>query len=104
MALEFGTVPERGTLALSRYGDFVTEIVSDDGPWPVEATLEFRFYPEGQSVVTWAATIADDTAAWNVDKAQVASLLDSKVAVYRLFYVSGSYDLEFSRGAIKDVT
>lgn len=104
MALEFGTVPERGTMAVSRYGDFVTEIVSDDGPWPVGATLEFRFYPEGSSVITWAGTILDDTATWNVDKAQVVALLETGVSVFRLFYISGTYDLEFSRGQIKDVS
>lgn len=104
MALEFGNIPERGTLALSRYGDFVTEIISDDGAWPDEAELEFRFYPEGSSVVTWAATVDGDTALWNVDKAQVASVLDTGVGVYRLFYISGSYDLELSKGQIKNVT
>lgn len=103
--LEFGLVPEIGVVALTRYGDFVTEIKTEDGvPWPDEARWEFRFLPDGSDWVIWPATISGDTASFAVDKADVASLLASKPDMYRLFYVESDFDLEYSNGHVKEVS
>jgi hypothetical protein len=104
-ALTFGFEPEPGTLKLSRYGDFVSEIISNEGNWPAGAQFEFRFLPDNSTTwIIWPATVDGGTAAWVVDKVDVATMLDSGASEYRLFYVEGTYDLEWSKGPIRDVT
>jgi hypothetical protein len=101
-AVTFGVAPTFGNLNLTRYGDFITEIDTVDGSdWP--GRWEFRFLPDNSSIwIDWVATISGGTASWNVDKDDVAAVLDSGVTVYRLFYVDGDYDLEWARGPIRE--
>lgn len=103
--LSFGSKPRPGTLYLSRYGNFVTELISSTGSWPDYAALEFRFIPSNSFVWTsWPATIDGAIASWNVDKDDVATVLSLGSASYRLFYTEGIYDLEWSKGSIVDVS
>jgi hypothetical protein len=90
---------------LSRYGDFVNEIISNTGAWPDTAELEYQFEAVNSSTVTtWPATITGALATWNVDKADVATLLASGVTEYRLIYTENDYDLDWFRGQIEDVS
>ena len=103
--LVFGFVPEKGILYLSRYSDFVSEIISDTGTWPDRSVLEFRFLPANSATWTsWPATIVDAIASWTVDKADVATLLDAGITQYRLFYTQDDYDLEWSQGPVRNVS
>jgi hypothetical protein len=103
--LRFGFVPTPGTLNLSRYSDFVTELISNTGSWPGGTGIEFHFMAANSSTSTvWAATISGPTATWDVLAADVATLLSSGVSQYRLFYIQGSNTLEWSSGPIVDVS
>lgn len=103
--VSFGFVPIAGSMNLSRYGDFVAEIVSDTGTWPTDAAVEFRFQPANVSTPTvWEGVIDGAIATWNVDKVEVAALLDSGVTEYLLLYAQDDYDLEWSKGPVKDVS
>lgn len=103
--LTFGTTPRPGILYLSRYGDFITELISSTGSWPDYAALDFRFMPSNSSTWTsWPATIDGAIASWNVDKDDVAAVLSLGAGSYRLFYTEGTYDLEWSKGSIVDVS
>jgi hypothetical protein len=103
--VSFGFVPVQGTMYLSRYGDFVAEIVSDTGVWPDNAEVEFRFQPANTTTFTvWTGTVSGALATWNVDKVQVAALLDAGATEYLLMYTQDTYDLEWSKGPVKDVS
>lgn len=108
-----GDGPDRLTVRLSRFGDFVAALIYDDGDpatpnaWPAGAVVELRFYATDTTLTaaaTWSATITGDRAEWNVDKAVVASaVLDPGNTTVRLFYIIGATELEWAKGAVKDV-
>lgn len=103
--LTFGFIPEPGTMFLSQYSDFVSEIVSETGSWPDNASIEFRYLPNNITTWTvWPATITGATASWDVDAATVAALLASGVTQYRLFYTVGATELEWSKGPVVNVS
>lgn len=103
--LSFGTSPIPGVIKLSRYSDFVTEMISNTGSWPDTAQIEFRFLAANTNTwVTWPATISGPIATWNVDKDDVAAMLNTGATRYWLFYLEGDYDLEWSKGPIEEVT
>ena len=103
--LTFGFTPTPGVLVLSRYSDFVTELISNTGSWPVGTGLEFHFTPANTAAtVVWAATVSGATATWDVPATSVAALLDGGTTTYRLFYLQGSNTLEWSSGPIQDAS
>lgn len=103
--LSFGFTPTPGVLNLSRYSDFLTELISDSGSWPDNTGIEFHFMPDNSgAVMIWPAVITGPTASWDVPAATVATLLAAGVSQYRLFYLEGSNTLEWSSGPIVDVS
>lgn len=103
--ISFGFIPISGSMNLSRYGDFVAQIISNTGSWPDDSTVEFRFQPANVTTFTvWEGTIDGAIASWSVDKVEVAALLDSGVSEFLLIYAKDDYDLEWSKGPVKDVS
>jgi hypothetical protein len=112
VAITLGDGPDRLTVRLSRFGDFVAALIYDDGDpltvnaWPVGVDIELRFYATDTTTTaaaTWTATITGDRAEWAVDKADVAAdVLDDANTVVRLFYLDGATDLEWAKGSVKD--
>lgn len=112
MSLVLGDGPDRLTVKLSRFGDFVAALIYDDqdpatpNEWPAGAVIELRFYATPTTLTaaaTWPATITTDRAEWNVDKTLVASaVLDPGNTDVRLFYIAG-VELEWALGSVKDV-
>lgn len=99
--LAFGFVPIPGTMFLNQYSDFVTEIISDAGSWPDGCSIEFRFQPSNTTTwTTWPATITGATASWDVLPADVATLVATQPNTYRLFYILGDSELEWSYGQV----
>lgn len=113
MSIALGDGPDRLTVRLSRFGDFVAALIYDDNDpntvnaWPAGATIDLRFYATETATTpaaTWAATITGDRAEWNVDKAVVESgVLGPGNETARLFYTVGATELLWARGAAKDV-
>jgi hypothetical protein len=103
--VSFGFVPVKGVLYLSRYSDFVNELISSTGAWPDGAVIDFRFLPANSTTwIIWPATITGPTATWDVDKVDVATVLAAGASQYLLFYTQGTADLEWSKGPIVDVS
>lgn len=114
MSITLGFSPERLTVKLSRFGDFVAALIYDDGDpltvneWPVGVSIELRFYSTADSevaAVTWPATIVDDRADWHIDNADIdTDILDPSNVTARLFYDDGAgTELEWAIGVVKDV-
>lgn len=113
MSITLGDGPDRLTVRLSRFGDFVAALIYDDNDpatpnvWPAGAVIELRFYATDTApapAATWAATITGDRAEWNIDKAVVASaVLDPGNETVRLFYTDGPTELLWAKGGVKDV-
>lgn len=114
MSISLGDSPDRLTVKLSRFGDFVAALIYDDGDplttneWPAGIDIELRFYATATSTTaaaTWAASITDDRAEWDKDKADVAAdVLDDANLTARLFYIDGATDLLWASGTVKEVT
>lgn len=113
MAVTLGFQPERLTVKLSRFSDFVAALVYDDGDpmtvneWPAGTVIELRFYATTSSTTaaaSWSASITGDRAEWNVDLTDVATeVLDPGNDVARLFYDDGAGTvLEWALGSVKD--
>lgn len=112
MSIVLGDGPDRLTVKLSRFGDFVAALVYDDNDpmtvneWPSGVDIELRFYATETTTTaaaTWPASITDDRAEWLVDKADVAAdVLDDNNLTVRLFYIDGTTDLEWAKGSVKD--
>lgn len=113
MSITLGDGPDRLTVRLSRFGDFVAALIYDDNDpntvnaWPAGAVVDLRFYATDTALTpatTWTATITGDRAEWNIDKAIVASaVLDPGNETARLFYTVGLTELMWAKGAVKDV-
>lgn len=114
MSVVLGFQPERLTVKLSRFGDFVAALIYDDGnpltvnEWPAGAVITLRFYASATGTtpaVEWPATIVDDRADWHVDNLVVTSaVLDPDYDTVRLFYDDGAgTELEWAIGVTKDL-
>ena len=108
MTINFGVVPERVSFTLSSDADFFQACRTADGSdFPVAAVLEIRWVNRAGTVLdTWAATITDDTAQFNEDKALVAALLDDDPVQGRLFYQDGGSgpELLVAEGTVRDIS
>lgn len=104
--ITLGTDPERMTVHLSRDSDFDAVLESYTGSTPTD-------YPAGTAVTlevdtsagvtTWTATVAGNTATFNVDEAAVNTLLDTagpKEA--RLFYENGTDRSLWAFGPVRE--
>lgn len=114
MAIVLGFQPEKLTVRLTRFGDYVAALIYDDGDpltvnaWPVGTVIQLRFYPTETTTMagaTWPATIVADRAEWHIDNAVVASaVLNPGNDFARLFYDDGAgTELEWALGSVKDV-
>ncbi|HEY9415055.1 MAG TPA: hypothetical protein VIQ30_09880 [Pseudonocardia sp.] len=112
MSIDLGFSPDRLSVKLSRFGDFTSALIFDDGnpatpnEWPDGTVIELRFYSSETSTVvgaSWPATIVDDRASWHVLKAVTGALLDSGNTRARLFYALDGTELEWAIGSTKDV-
>jgi hypothetical protein len=111
VSIVLGFQPERLTVKLSRFSDFVSALEYDDGDpdtpneWPPDAVLALRFYATETSTTVeaeWPATFAGALASWHQPKAQCAALLDDGHDQARLFYSRGGVELEWAVGPTKD--
>lgn len=113
MSITLGDGPDRLTVRLSRFGDFVAALIYDDNDpatanaWPAGIVIELRFYTTDTTTTpaaTWAATITADRAEWDKDKALIVSdVLDPGALTVRLFYIDGATDLVWASGSVKEV-
>lgn len=114
MSITLGNGPDRLTVKMSRFGDFVAALIYDDNDplttntWPAGVVIELRFYATDTATTaaaTWPATITGDRADWLIDKAVTAAdVLDDSNLTVRLFYIDGTTELEWYKGAVKDTS
>lgn len=101
-----GTTPITITVTLPLDADFVCELVAEQD-WPDDAGIELRFHtdPTLAPTATWPATVAANSASWDVPAAQVQEdVLDAGATTVRLHYIEpdGS-DLLWGRGRVRTV-
>jgi hypothetical protein len=84
VTISLGFKPVPIEVRLARDSDFVTALVADSD-WPDGTVIELVF-PHDGSTTTWPATVAADTARWDVPRAQVAALLAANARKARLHY------------------
>ena len=108
MTLEFGTVPKRASFTLSSDADFYTQVATSDASnLPGTAVFTIKFYNSADAVVgSYVATVATDTATWQVDKADVATLLAATPTQGRIYYEDGAGgpELLLVQGVVNDVS
>lgn len=98
MTFTLGAIPKQMEVELSSGADFIQTMHTETGdPWPVGTAVELRF----SDGTTWAATITTNQIAWNVDKADVATLIATHAKNAQLFYVNGTVDLLWASGRVK---
>jgi len=102
--IALGWKPPRLIVNLNRDGDFVAELVSDTGDFPVDTEIELRFNRVGGLPIVWPATIVGDSARWEVDKVDVAAVLDADPLSAKLHYGVGTLDIVWYRGDDNDLT
>jgi hypothetical protein len=101
MALQLGLTPDDLTVTLARDADFIASLVSIDQNTGVEvdylAGTEIYLILNGTE--RWDATVAGNSADWNIDKALVNALINSggqRNAV--LYYVNGTTEQMWAKG------
>jgi hypothetical protein len=95
MAIDLLADVEAMTINLTRNTDFIRRIetVSPE-VFPVGCVVELRWYQSNGSLIdTWAATVTSTQADWNVDKADVDTLIALVPDKAKLFYIDGTVDL-----------
>lgn len=111
MSIVLGFKPDRLTVKLSRFGDFVGGLEYDDGDpdtpneWPLDAVITLRFYATETSTTAeaeWPATFDGALASWYRPKSESAALLDGGHDKARLFYSRGGVELEWAVGGTQD--
>lgn len=107
MSFTLGFQPERLTVKLPRFGDFVAALVAptDDG-WPLGTEIELRFYAnddDEDADVTWPVTIVGQRAEWHVNEAAVHAVRAAGLETARIFYSSPDTELEWAVGVTRDV-
>lgn len=97
--LTLGATPKALMVNLVTDADFVQQLTrSGTSPWPTGAELRLEFTHRDATTTTWSATLANQTAVWNVDKAEVNVVIAKGVRVARLRYVQGALDLVWATG------
>lgn len=109
--MEIGTKPERCPVNLARGGDFnaVLEATGDeDAPvdYPAGTTIRLDILDKvGGLLDSWDATVAGSSATFDVDKADVDAVLDTKPfdgKTGRLYYINGADDVLWAVGPVKE--
>jgi len=111
MSFTLGFQPERLTVKLPRFGDFVSALIHPDADgWPVDTQIELRFYANDSTrtpAATWPATIVGQRAEWHITEAEIAAVRDvdgdDDEAAARLFYKVPGTELEWATGSTRDV-
>lgn len=98
MAITLGQAQLPFTVLLAEGADFVATITYDDGDYPGGLSVDLKFDDPDDTV--WPATIVGDTLTWDVDKAEVATLIsgDPKRAI--VTWTDGALDLIWMRGRV----
>jgi hypothetical protein len=100
--LTLGAVPKALLVNLVKDADFVQQFTRSDGsPWPAGAQLRLELTHPDATATTWEATLTDQTAVWNVDKAEVNDVILKRVRVARLRYIQDSLDLTWAQGDVE---
>lgn len=94
--LKLGVMPLDLTVSLALNADFITTLRNTSGDWPIGVSCELRF--DDPDTTVWAATVVDDEIRFNVDKAQVNTLIAAQPNKARLFYVDALADLLWADG------
>ena len=100
-----GTTPITITVTLPLDADFVCELVAEQD-WPADTGIELRFHtdPNTAAAATWPATVAANSASWDVPAADVQAVLDAGATTVRLHYVEADgSDLLWGRGRVRTV-
>lgn len=106
MLITFGIVPHDLAVRLSPDADFAQAVISKGGPWPVDGSMELRFFPRsasptGPPTAVWTATVDGDRAEWHEDKLDVREVLDAGATQVRLLHVSADGDeLLWAKGKV----
>lgn len=93
--VRLGAVPQQFALALTEDADFVCTLLSQDGDWPVAAVIAIEVADQ-----EWVATLAGPEARFNVDKADVATVIAASPTKFRLTYTEGDADLVWGAGPV----
>lgn len=101
MTLQFGVEPIHLPLVLVEGSDFVSTLVSDNGPWAPDTEIAVEVGDQ-----RWIATLDGDKAHWEVDKAVVLAVIrdvsgnPTPPEKWKLFYKEGSADLVWAKGGV----
>ena len=73
--------------------DFVHQIRrADDSAWPAGAEVRLELLHRDGTTTDWVADLVNQTAVWNVDKAQVNTAIAKRIRSTRLWYKQGDFD------------
>jgi len=96
-----GRTPDKFELVLSNDADFVSALRRPDtaGPWPLtlEATIEIAT----ETPTEWTATVDEQYLRWEVDEAEVATVIAARPKKAKLWYVDGTTRLLWATGTVK---
>jgi hypothetical protein len=98
MAVDLVAAVEALTINLTRDADWIRKFVATGGDtFPAGCVVEIRWYDEAGDLIdtgtTWQATVTPTEANWNIDKAEVNTLIAAAPAKAKLFYIDGTIDL-----------
>lgn len=96
MTLTLGNQVQDMLVILPRNGDFVSTLVNAEGAWDPATLIELRF----SNGTTWTATIVDDEARFDVDKATVTTLITAGPTSAVLFYRLNTIDTPWAYGPV----
>jgi hypothetical protein len=89
-----GLQPLDVNVVLARGAAFVAELEVTSGTWPVGTAISLVFSTSDDSVtpsgLTWPATVAGTTAAWDVAAADVTAVIAAGARYARLLYTEGA--------------
>lgn len=97
MTLVLGSVPENLSVVLVKDADFFTTLQDEDGPWPVTAEIKLVF----SNGTTWDAVITGADAIFNVDSADVNTLIAARPPKVKLMYIDGPAEICWAIGQVE---
>lgn len=89
--ISFGPQPFPLVVNLPPDADFVQTLTNKSG-WDADIGIELRFVPFSGPAIVWAAVVAEQSASWLVDSADVVAVIDSQPSQVRLHYIDASGD------------